>query len=38
MLSEKKKKKPLEITSLALSASLHLIVLPFGIAVAYKEF
>lgn len=31
------KKKPLEITSLALRTSLHLIVLPFGIAVAHKE-
>lgn len=33
----KKKEKPLEITSLALSTSLHLIVLPFGIAAAHKE-
>lgn len=32
-----KKEKPLEITSLALSTSLHLIVLPVGIAVSHKE-
>lgn len=37
MLNEKKKEKPLEITSLALSTNLHLIVLPFGIAAAHKE-
>lgn len=32
-----KKEKPLEITSLAPSTSLHLIVLPFGIAASHKE-
>jgi len=38
MLNEIKKEKPLEITSLALSTCLHLIVFPFGVAVTHKKF